>query len=75
MSPKCFIDQIATQELMSRVTRMCGECYDDFKEGNHIYYDMQTYRYLCHTCYQESVTRLDERCETAEEGGGGSLFA
>ncbi len=75
MSPKCFIDQVATEEIMSRVARMCAECYDEFSEGDHIYYDMQSYRYLCHNCYEEAAAGLNEECEVAEDDSVGSLFA
>jgi len=73
MSAQCFVDQIATVEILERVTKVCAECYDEIEVNDHIYYDMQSYRYLCHNCHTELVERLNDQCEVIEEEGG--LFA
>jgi len=72
-SAQCFVDQIATTDILQRVTKVCSECYGDLKVGDHIYYDMQNYRYLCHICYSELNERMNEECEVIDEEGG--LFA
>ena len=73
MSAQSFVDQIATEEILQRVTHLCAECYDDLIVGETIYYDMQTYRYLCHKCHYELADEASEECEVIEEEGG--LFA
>ncbi len=66
----CFIDQIASQDILLRVTNVCGECYSDIKVGDQIYYDMQGYRYLCKTCHQELCDRMNQECEIIHEDEG-----
>ncbi|MBD3788935.1 MAG: hypothetical protein IE885_00990 [Campylobacterales bacterium] len=68
-SSPCFVTQIATKEILLRVTNVCGECYDDLKEGDEIYYDMQNYRYLCKKCQEALCERMNDRCEIIEEEG------
>jgi len=66
----CFVDQVATKEILLRVTNVCGECYDDLHEGDPIYYDRQTYRYLCQKCYEALCERMNDECEVVEEEEG-----
>ncbi|MEA3456643.1 MAG: hypothetical protein U9R26_09055 [Campylobacterota bacterium] len=65
----CFVDQIATPEILLRVTNVCGECYDDLLEGDPIYYDMQSYRYLCKKCYEILCEKMNDDCEVIEDEG------
>jgi len=65
----CFVDEIATREILLRVTNVCGECYCDLKEGDTIYYDLQHYRYLCEACHEKSEEEMDGQHEVFEEGG------
>ena len=67
MSSACFVTQIATKEILLRVTNVCGECYDDINIGDTIYYDMQNYRYLCQSCQEELCERMNENCEVIQE--------
>ena len=73
MHEQCFVDQIANSDILLRVTNVCGECYDDLREGEHIYYDMQTYRYLCQHCKEMLSERMYDQCEIIEDEGG-NLF-
>ncbi|MEY3090026.1 MAG: hypothetical protein RL113_342 [Pseudomonadota bacterium] len=63
----CFIAQEATEEILLRVTNVCAECYDDLLPGNMIFYDMQTYRYLCQQCKEDLCARMNENCEVVAE--------
>lgn len=67
----CFVTQEATEEILSRVTNMCAECYSEIKVGDMIHYDMQNYRYLCDCCQRELSERMNDECEIiAEESEG-----
>ena len=46
MSNSCFVSQAATEEILLRVTNMCGECYSDILVDDIIHYDMQNYHRL-----------------------------
>jgi len=70
-SNTCFIAQVATEEILLRVTNVCGECYDDLKIGDMIHYDMQTYRYLCNQCQERLCDRMNEDCEIVEDENSG----
>ena len=63
----CFVDQVATREILLRVTNVCGECYRDLNEGDKIFYDLQSYRYLCEECHKKLSERMNEYCEVIEE--------
>ena len=67
MSSTCFVSQVATVDLLMRVTNMCAECYSDLKEGDIIHYDMQSYRYLCENCQESLCEKLNESCEIIED--------
>jgi hypothetical protein len=67
MSSTCFISQVATADLLMRVTNMCAECYSDLKEGDTIHYDMQSYRYLCESCQEKLCEKLNNNCEIIED--------
>jgi len=69
MSSACFVTQVATEEILLRVTNVCGECYDDIIEGDTIHYDMQNYRYLCEKCQEKLCERMNDACEIVEEEG------
>ncbi len=70
MGSRCFLTQVATEDILKRVTNMCGECYSDIVEGDTIHYDMQNYRYLCHTCQEQLCEKMNDACEVVEEEGG-----
>ena len=63
----CFIEQKATKEILLRVTNICGQCYGDLQEGDDIFYDMTTYRYLCKKCKEELSQKMNDDCEIEEE--------
>jgi len=67
MSNGCFVTQVATEEILLRVTNVCGECYDDLAAGDTIHYDMQNYRYLCSGCQEHLCARMNENCEVIED--------
>jgi len=67
MSSACFVTQVATEEILLRVTNVCGECYDDIHEGDTIHYDMQNYRYLCKSCQEKLCALMNEKCEIIED--------
>ncbi|MEA1953288.1 MAG: hypothetical protein U9O24_02725 [Campylobacterota bacterium] len=71
MGSACFLTQIATEEILQRVTNMCGECYSDIVKGDIIHYDMQTYRYLCQSCQEQLSEKMNENCEIIEEESAG----
>jgi len=67
MSNACFVTQVATKEILLRVTNVCAECYSDIHEGDTIHYDMQNYRYLCDCCQEKLCSRMNEECELVRE--------
>jgi hypothetical protein len=67
MSSACFVTQEATEEILLRVTNVCGECYDDINTGDIIHYDMQNYRYLCECCQEKLCLQMNEQCEIVED--------
>ena len=67
MSSACFVTQEATEEILLRVTNVCGECYDDINVGDIIHYDMQNYRYLCECCQEKLCLQMNEQCEIIED--------
>jgi hypothetical protein len=70
MSSSCFVSQSATEEILLRVTNMCGECYSDILVDDIIHYDMQSYRYLCTSCQETLCEQMNEECDVIEEAGG-----
>ncbi len=69
MTTHCFLEQEATENILLRVTNVCGLCYQSFTAGETIYYDMHHYRYLCKGCMEDLSKKLNEECEVVEEGG------
>ena len=67
MMSACFVTQIATKEILLRVTNVCAECYNDINRGDTIHYDMQNYRYLCGACQEKLSERMNDECEIVEE--------
>jgi hypothetical protein len=63
----CFVTQEATEEILLRVTNVCGECYTTLHPGDTIHYDMQNYRYLCSSCQEELCAKMNENCEVVED--------
>lgn len=60
MNSTCFITQIATEEILLRVTNVCAECYNDISEGDTVHYDTQTCRYLCNFCEELLCSKTSE---------------
>ena len=71
MNDQCFVAQQSSEKILEFVTRYCTECYREFTVGETIYYDMQTYRYLCRDCAEKLSERMDEQCEIVEEEQAG----
>ena len=67
MGSACFVTELATKEILLRVTNVCAECYDDISEGDTIHYDMQNYRYLCKCCQEKLCSQMNENCEIVED--------
>jgi len=67
MGSACFVTELATKEILLRVTNVCAECYDDISEGDTIHYDMQNYRYLCKCCQEKLCAQMNENCEIVED--------
>jgi len=67
----CFVTQQATEEILSRVTNVCAECYTELQEGDTIHYDMQNYRYLCERCQEELCEKMNDECEIITEESDG----
>ncbi|KYJ87446.1 hypothetical protein [Sulfurovum riftiae] len=74
MSSTCFVTQEATEEILLRVTNVCGECYADLHIGDIIHYDMQNYRYLCECCQEKLCAMMNEECEIVNDEEEPSLF-
>ena len=70
----CFVSEIATDKLLSSVSNMCAECYNDLKEGDTIHYDMQNYRYLCQSCQEIACEHMNDDCEVIYDESEG-LFS
>jgi len=66
-SNACFVTQEATEEILLRVTNVCGECYNDLEAGDVIHYDMQSYRYLCNDCQEKLCERMNNNCEIVDD--------
>ena len=66
-SNACFVTQEATEEILLRVTNVCGECYSDLEAGDIIHYDMQNYRYLCSDCQEKLCERMNDDCEIVDD--------
>ena len=71
---ECFVEQVGTPRILQYVSRYCAECYREFQEGEKLYYDTQSYRYLCRECAERFAERLDEACEVVDEDQQGGLF-
>lgn len=74
MSENCFLRERASAEIIANVTSVCSVCYRSIVEDEMIFYDMQSYRYLCEVCKNELQERLDENCERLD-GDDSSLFS
>jgi len=70
-SNACFVTQEATEEILLRVTNVCGECYSDLEAGDIIHYDMQNYRYLCNACQEKLCERMNDKCEIVDDENEG----
>ena len=74
MNAQCCLRQEATNHLLQNVSRYCAECYREFREGEHLFYDMQNYRYLCEECAETLKQQSYEVSEEVEEPEGMTLF-
>ena len=68
-----FTSQVATEQILLRVTNVCAECYCDLKVGDSIRYDNQRYHYICQKCQEAYCEQMNKKCD-AVEGGHGGLF-
>jgi len=71
---RCFVTQVATENILLRVTNVCAECYDDLNLGDVIHYDMQNYRFLCDCCQQKLCSMMNDECEIIYDEAEPSLF-
>ena len=69
MSSLYLLRQEATEEILSRVTSMCGECYYEIIVGNIIHYHMQKYHYICEKCQESYLLEYKEVSLLKEEEG------
>ena len=67
----CFVTQTVTEEILSRVTNVCAECYTELQAGDIIHYDMQNYRYMCERCQEELCEKMNDECEIITEESEG----
>ena len=74
MSSICYVTQEASKEILTRVTNVCSECYDDLNEGDTIYYDTQNYRFLCNCCQEKICSMMNEDCEIVYDEVETTLF-
>jgi predicted amidophosphoribosyltransferase len=70
MNDRCFVEQIATNDILLRVTNVCSACYASLEEGARIYYDMHSYRYLCESCKEKLSEHMNEECEIEKNEAG-----
>lgn len=70
MSRLDFITQEATEDIISRVSDVCLECYSDIKVGDTIHYDVSNCRYLCKNCQERLSEQQKEKIEYEEEISG-----
>jgi len=66
-SSACFVAQEATDTILLGVTNVCAECYNTLSIGDTIYYDLQSYRYICTPCQEVLCARMNEQCEILEK--------
>ncbi|NKQ41025.1 MAG: hypothetical protein HF962_05600 [Sulfurovum sp.] len=71
MKSQCFIMQIATEDILLKVTNVCALCYDDIHMGDTIHYDTQRYHYLCQSCQEQRSELMNEECKIIEDEEGG----
>ena len=71
-----FLEQVADMRLINNVGSICAECYHEFEEGEHVFYDMESYRYLCQSCAKALSEELNANRKSEEEENerGESLF-
>jgi len=67
MMSEFFVTQVATKEILLRVTNVCAECYSDINRGDTIHYDMKNCRYLCESCQKRLFEQRDKNSESEEE--------
>ncbi len=62
-----FIKQVATSNILLKVTNVCSLCYDDIIEGDFIYYDTQKYHYICQRCKDSESLLASKKDKTIDE--------
>ncbi len=70
MNDRCFVEQVATSDILLRVTNVCSVCYASLEEGTQIYYDMRSYRYVCASCKEQLSKHMNEECEIIKSEAG-----
>lgn len=63
MMGNCFVEQDATEEIISNVSAFCAECYNEIIKNETIFYDMKNCCYVCKPCQELLQTNLDFNCE------------
>ncbi len=58
-----FLEQNANSKILENVTKFCSRCYNEFKENDFIYYDIENFRYLCGEC----ACCISEELQTSQE--------
>ena len=70
----CFVTQEATEAILERVSKVCGECYSELEVGETIHYDTNNYRFLCECCKQKVISQMDEECNVIYDEADPTLF-
>lgn len=68
---QCFLMETATNNLLTRVTNVCAECYNDIQEGDTIFYDNSKYHYVCQSCQELACQQMNNECEITHDDDGG----
>jgi len=58
-----FLEQNADKKILENVTKYCTRCFNEFKEDEFIYYNVENFNYLCSDC----ACCISEELETKEE--------
>ncbi len=71
---KSLLQQEATPIILKNVSQYCAKCYQEFKESDTLYYDMQEYCYLCKECAKKRQQKLNDICKSIEVDREDTLF-
>ncbi len=69
-----FLQQRADSHILENVSKFCARCYNEFEKGDIIYFDAESYRYICHECAccvsEELQTHQECLLDECENDGG-----